>query len=194
MTTSAEQLLALVRPYWRTDDSYAVRGERSPGTGQLHTRWEEARALDPRWKAALAALGEALPDYSIRDITTPRDAGFRCASIPPAEQQKPSLRWGIGGCLSIIAPFYAVYGVRYLYRRKRLIRIELHFDPLLPNMRPAAEATAKQLETHFGVSRLPLELANTRIPLYVDAEEPPRTTLFHALFTSQPESLRRADS
>jgi hypothetical protein len=56
-------------------------------------------------------------------------------------------------------------------------------------MRAPADIVSRRLETTFGVSTLPREIAETPIPLYVEPKEPPNTTLFHALFTSEPESL-----
>ena len=42
MTPSAEELLAIARKYWRADEDYYLRGERSPEAERLEARWKEA--------------------------------------------------------------------------------------------------------------------------------------------------------
>jgi hypothetical protein len=65
----------------------------------------------------------------------------------------------------------------------------MEFDPLRPETRAPADIIARRIEATFGANMLPREMARTPVPLYVQWKEPPETTLFHALFTSQPESL-----
>jgi hypothetical protein len=93
------------------------------------------------------------------------------------------------GCVSILAPVYTVYGVRYEYSRGKRLRDEVFFEPLPAEMRGPAGVIARGIEATFGVSVLPRELAGTPVPLFVDPREPPDTTLFHALFISQPASV-----
>jgi hypothetical protein len=56
-------------------------------------------------------------------------------------------------------------------------------------MRAPAEVVARKLEARFQAKTIPREVAGTRIPLIVGPQEPPETTLFHALFTSWAESV-----
>lgn len=72
--------------------------------------------------------------------------------------------------------------------RKR-VGHELLFEPLPLEMRGVADVISQRLEATFGVSALPREIAETPVPLFVDPHQPPSTTLFHALFTSEPRNL-----
>lgn len=65
----------------------------------------------------------------------------------------------------------------------------LFFEELPPLMREPAAALARQFEACLGVTALPPALAATPVPFYVDWREPPHTTLFHALFTSEPDNV-----
>jgi hypothetical protein len=56
-------------------------------------------------------------------------------------------------------------------------------------MQSAADVIARKLEETFGVEKLPRELARTPVPLFVKWVEPPETTLFHALFTNEPDNV-----
>ncbi|WNG45335.1 hypothetical protein F0U60_15415 [Archangium minus] len=47
----------------------------------------------------------------------------------------------------------------------------------------------KVIDAGHGAEALPREIAETRIPLIVDLLEPPDTTLFHALFATDPENV-----
>ncbi len=63
------------------------------------------------------------------------------------------------------------------------------FEPLPPEMRSPADVMARNIEEIFGFNALPREIAEIPVPLIVHWKEPPHTRLFHALFTSEPESL-----
>jgi hypothetical protein len=56
-------------------------------------------------------------------------------------------------------------------------------------MRAPAGIIARRIVETFGAHALPREIAETAVPLFVDPQQPPNTTLFHALFTSQPERV-----
>ena len=52
MTPSVEELLAIARRYWRSDNEYQLRGERSPETDRLQALWkQEWRRMD-EWQRA----------------------------------------------------------------------------------------------------------------------------------------------
>jgi len=105
------------------------------------------------------------------------------------EEGLREFRWGVVGCLSILAPVYTVYGVQHEYQGKKFVDGKVFFDPLPPEMQALAEVVGRKIEAMFGVEALAREIAETRIPLIVDFVEPPATTLFHALFASDPENV-----
>jgi hypothetical protein len=93
------------------------------------------------------------------------------------------------GCVSILAPVYTVYGVRFEYGETTRVLREVTFDPRRPEIRAPAEVITERIEAVFGFSALPREFAETPVPLFVQWKQPPDTTLFHALFTNEPGSL-----
>jgi hypothetical protein len=52
-----------------------------------------------------------------------------------------------------------------------------------------ASVVARKIEATFGCSVVPREIAETPVPLFIEFKAPPETTLFHALFTSEPSSI-----
>jgi hypothetical protein len=192
MTPSAEELLAIARQYWRADNEYQLKGERSPETDRLHTLWKQEWQRMDEWRAMLEELRQELPGFSVNQVTTTSDACFRCAIYPPKEQREGLRVQVVVGCMSIIAPVYTVYGLQYEYRPKKLLKSsneQLFFDALPPELRAPADAIARRIESRFSVSRLPPEITATPIPLFVDLKRPPHATLFHALFSSEPLSV-----
>lgn len=189
MPLSAAQLLAIARDYWRSDKAYHSRTDESPESQRLQQRWEkELKKLD-RWWEFLGELEKELPGFTLGDATATAFPSFRCAAYPASNQQRPPLRWAVVGCLSILAPVCTVYAVQYEYSGAKLLREEVFLAPLPPEMRAPADLIIRRIEAAFGVDALPRGLADTPIPLFVEPREPPDTTLFHALFTSQPERL-----
>jgi hypothetical protein len=189
MIPSAEQLLSIARNYWRSDKEYDNSSESPPEHIRLCELWEEELKKQDRWWAFLDDLEKELPDFTIGDATATPDASFRCSAYPASNRERPPLQWVVVGCVSILAPVYTVYGVRYEYSGTKVLRHQVFFEPLPPEMRRPADVIARKLESTFGVSALPREVADTPIPLIVHWTEPPRTTLFHALFTGQPERV-----
>ncbi len=147
-----------------------------------------------QWLACLRDIEHALPDFKIRDITSPCDSCFRCAASPSKPPQQRGERrtrseWVVVGCLSIMAPIYTVFGVQHEYRGRKLLHSEVCLEQLPPAMHEPAAVIARMMERKFGVSALPPEIAATPIPLIVQWQEPPHTTLFHALFTNEPDNV-----
>lgn len=189
MTPSAEELLAIVRQYWpATHDAHSSQ-EKSPEAKRLEALWTQALRRMDEWRALLLDLRHELPGFRIGQMTATCDACFRCGAYPPAAQLRPSFEWVVVGCMSILAPVYTVYGVQYEYRGKERIRDQVFLSDLPPEMHGPAAAMSRRIESRFGVSPLPPEIAATPVPLFVDLKEPPRTTLFHALFSSEPQSV-----
>jgi hypothetical protein len=196
MPISSEHLLSVVRNYWRSDHEFDDKLENSPETKRLQRVWEQELKKMEQWRVLLRDLGAALPHFNIGNATATCDASFRCSVYPNRESvytnqenEPQSRRWAVVGCVSILAPVYTVYGVQYDYKGKERIAERVFFDPLPPEMQAPAEIVARKIEAMFGVEALPREIAETRIPLIVEPQEPPATTLFHALFTSQPERV-----
>lgn len=192
MHLTVEQLQAIARKYWSSTNEYYSRGEVSPEGHRLHELWEQELKKIERWWAFLNVLERELPEFTIGDGTTTVNACFRCVAYPNEPFPIPGLRWITVGCVSILAPVYTVYGVQFAYngpKERDRTCIQVSFEPLPPDIRKPANIIARKLEATFGVSALPHDLAETPVPLFTEWKEPPDTTLFHALFTSRPESL-----
>ena len=188
MPLSVEHLLSVARNYWRADKAYHSRTDTSPENERRGALWkEELKKLD-QWRAFLRDLKQELPGFTIGDATATCDVCFRCVAYAPAAKEQPQMEWAVVGCVSILAPVYTVYGA--VFEQILAERIEhVAFEPLPPEMRGPAVLIARKIETRFGVSALPREIAKTPVPLIVEPQEPPHTTLFHALFTGEPESI-----
>lgn len=187
---TAESLLALVHNYYRADRDFDIRPENSPEGERFLTLWVQERKKMDQWDAFVRELKAALPGLKVGNITSTCDASFRCAVYPRVEFPPPEPGiWVVVGCVSILAPVYAIYGLHLRYQGKRRIEERVFLESLPPEMQAPAEVMARKLEATFGVTALPRELARTPVPLIVEFKEPPHTTLFDALFISQPESV-----
>lgn len=189
MPLSAEQLLGIARKYWRSDKDYYLRQETSPETQRLQGLWEQKLEKIERWKAFLHDLLHELSGFSVGNVVTTADASFRCIAYPVTGTPLPPFNHAVVGCVSIVAPVYIIYGVEYEHIGGTRRNPKIVFEPLPPSMRFPADVIARRIEATFGVSALPRELAETPVPLFVEWKEPPDTTLFHALFTSEPGNL-----
>ncbi|XXF80681.1 hypothetical protein P2318_13285 [Myxococcaceae bacterium GXIMD 01537] len=189
MPPSIQELLVLAGRYWRSDDLYYRRNEKSPESLRLDALWRDSMPLMESWRAMLEDLRRQRPDFTFGEITTTADTCFRCGAYPPGAAAQPTRRWAVVGCMSIIAPVYSVYAVRHDYLHGEVVDIHLLFDPLPPELRADARLLAEHIETRFRIDALPPELAALPVPLFVELKEPPHTTLFHALFSSQPTSI-----
>lgn len=190
MTPSLDELLTVARRYWPTSNAHIERGERSPERDRMYAHWlAEWHRREPAWDAFLVEVQRTLFQSYVMEGSSPSDAGLRCSVYLPAENRRGTHRDIVVGCMSFIAPVYSVYGVRYqlIHRRRRNPRLFL--EELPRRMHWPAQVLAERLEARFGLTRLPPELAATPVPLFVDWQEPPHTTLFHALLTSEPENL-----
>lgn len=189
MTPSAEELLTIARQYWDSSKNFLLNQEASPERRRLQALWAQERQHMERWWAFLSDLKKALPGFILGNIVTTADASFRCMVYPDSGQAPSGHSWAVVGCVSILAPVYAVYSVEYEYANGKRLDFRTHFEPNLPGMELPARTMATQIEKSFGFSPVPPEVARTPVPLFVEFKEPPHTTLFHALFTSEPESI-----
>ncbi|WP_309892615.1 hypothetical protein [Archangium sp.] len=187
---TAESLVALVRNYYRADRDFDLRRENSPESERFLTLWVQERThkMD-QWDAFVDELQAALPELDVGNITSTCDASFRCAVYPRVEIPPETSLWVVVGCVSILAPVYAIYGLQLDYRGKKRIDERSFLDALPPEMQAPAEVVARKLEATFGLTALPRELARTPVPVTVEPKEPPHTTLFDALFISRPDSV-----
>jgi hypothetical protein len=198
MPILAEELLLIARKYWRSDHEFDDKRENSPETERFHEAWEQALKNLDQWRALMGELRVAFPHLKIGHATATCDPCFKCmvytnrepVSSDPLEDEPRSRLWTVVGCLSVLAPVYTVYGVQYDYKGREVRgAARVFFDPLPPEMQAFAEVIARKIEARYGAEALPREFAEIRVPLIVHFKEPPETTLFHALFTPEPENL-----
>jgi len=189
MPLSAEQLLSIAQDYWRSDKEYYLRQEKSPEAERLEALWDQALESINQWHVFLDDLERELPGFTIGDSTSTSDACFRCVAYPTKGSPLPPFRWVVVGCVSILAPTYIVYGVDYDRIGKARRNPKISFEPLPPEMKLPADVIARKIEETFGASKLPREMAEIPVPLFVEWKEPPHTMLFHALFTNDPENV-----
>ena len=199
MPVSAEDLLSIVQQYCRSDHEFDDKLERSPELKRFDDAWEQALKKLDQWRALMDELRVELPHLNIGHATATCDPCFKCMVYTNREpvssdqrEDEPRLhRWTVVGCLSVLAPVYTVYGVQYDYKGREVspAASRIFFDPLPPEMQAPAEVIARKIEARYGAEALPRESAEIRVPLIVHFKEPPETTLFHALFTPEPENL-----
>jgi hypothetical protein len=189
MTLSAEHLLSVVRRYWPAELAAYLQPATSPERKRLQERWrQELTRMEP-WRQFIDALGGELPGFTIGNVTVPFDACFRCAAYPKHDDPAPRFEWVVVGCVSILAPVYTVYGVQYARKGKERLNSKVFFDLSSSELGHVSDIIGRRIEAVLGFSALPREMADTHVPLFVDPQQPPNTTLFHALFTGQPESV-----
>lgn len=186
---SAEQLTAIACDYWPRSMEAALHPEVSPQLERLRERWRQTLAEMERWRSFVERLKEDLPGFTVGEITSTVDACLRCAVYPRDVHRPPNADWAVVGCMSILAPVYSVFAVRLAYRNGKRVGHSLFFDALPPELETIAGVLSKGLEATFEVQALALEWATRPVPLWVEPHQPPDTTLFHALFTSEPASV-----
>ncbi|NOK31856.1 hypothetical protein D7W79_00780 [Corallococcus exercitus] len=187
MPPSTEQLLAIARHYWPASVSDA--DEPGPELTRLFKRFDEAlQDLGP-WRGFLGQLRTLFPEGSVGDGTGPTRCSFRCIVYPAKGVPMPPIPWAVVGCMSVLAPVFTVYGITFEYEGRKRRAARLHLTPLPGAMQETARVVARELEARFHVTELPREVAATPVPVIVDWTQPPRTTLFDALFDSDPTNI-----
>lgn len=188
MNLSVEHLLGIARQYWPSDlESYLHPGS-IPEWERLQAQWKQALAKMEHWRAFIRDLRGELPGFTLGNATCPFDACFRCSAYSELDAS-PQLDWAVIGCVSILAPVYTVYGVKYELSGKQRLSSKVFLDSLPEEMRAPSAIIARKIEETFGASTFPRELNEVPVPLFVCLKQPPSTTLFHALFTSEPDSV-----
>lgn len=188
MPLTLEQLLEIACEYRDTTRDYYARQEPSPQYRRLAALWKQERLKLDRWHGFLRDVEKALPGFTLGDGTAPLSPCFRCVAYPAERYPHPGVPWAVVGCVSILAPVYALYGVEFERGEDNARKSStVCFEPLPGHMAAAASVIARKLETEFAVTALSKGLAQTPVPLFVESKTPPETTLFHALFTDRPE-------
>ena len=188
MAPTAEQLVSIVSQYWPSDMEAYLHPDSHPEFARLGERWQQELAQMERWEAFIRGLESELPAFSFGNITATPDACLRCG-VYNIHDKPTSNYWVVIGCMSILAPVYTVYAARIEVIEGKHAGEKLFFGPFPPEMQPVADAISRRLEATFDVSARPRAVAEMPVPLCVEPLQPPDTTLFHALFTSVPESI-----
>ncbi|WNG39772.1 hypothetical protein F0U61_43420 [Archangium violaceum] len=187
MSLDRTQLISIALNYWQSFKDYSQ--DPSPEDQRRFEVIKQKLQGHDRWLAFQKELKGELTEFDIGDYTGPGPC-FCCVAYPRSSSRpQPDLRWVVVGCVSFLAPVYIVYGVQFDYSNSERIFKKLAFWPLPPEIQAAADTIARRIEATFAVTALPHELAELRVPLYVQFTEPPETTLFHALFLDSPENL-----
>jgi hypothetical protein len=186
---SAADLAKAVRSYYDSSNDFLFTSEPTPEENRRQALWTQwIENMEP-WKAFRAALKSELPNYIIGETYSSADGGPRCIVYPPKDSRTPSSNWLVVGCVSLLAPVYFVYGAECDYVDGSLRNIRYSFEPPPPNMSLPAQVVARTIEASFGFSAVPREIVEMPVPLFAGLLQPPKTTLFHALFTSAPNSI-----
>lgn len=185
----AEDLIKIVRNYYNSSNAFHFTQESSPEENRRQAVWTQWIENREPWRAFRSRLRSELPNYMIGETYSSADGGPRCIIYPPKESRTPSANWLVVGCVSLLAPVYFVYGVECDYVEGRLRNDKASFEPPPSNMTLPAQVVARTIETSFGFSAVPREMAETPVHLFAGLLEPPSTTLFHTLFTNAPESI-----
>jgi hypothetical protein len=189
MIPSKEDLITIVRNYYNSSNDFHFTLATSPEENRRQALWTQRIENMGSWKAFRAKLRSELPNFITGETGSTADGGLRCMVYPPKESRAPTSNWIVVGCVSILAPVYFVYGVECDYIDDRLQNPKATFEQPPPSMAFPAQVVARTIETTFGFSAVPREIAETPVPLFAGLLEPPETTLFHTLFTSAPRSI-----
>lgn len=188
MLPSTDDLLAIARHYWAASMAEALE-EANPEFQRRSKRWSEALRQVEQWDGFRQHLKALLPGCSMGDGTTTSQASFRCIVYPAKGSPMPPIPWAVVGCMSILAPVFTVYGITFEYEGRKRRAARLNLTPLPGPMEETARIIARELQSRFHVNELPREVAATPVPVVVEWTEPPKTTLFDALFDSDPTNI-----
>lgn len=186
---STEDLINIVRKYYDSSNVFLFTTEPTLEENRRQSLWVNWTENMEPWRALRAKLRAEFPSYKVGETFSSADGGARCVVYPSREFWLPKANWEVVGCVSLLAPVCFVYGVEYGYSDGRTQNYKASFGPPPSNMVFPAQVVAKTVESIFGFSALPREVAEIPVPLYAGLLEPPETTLFHTLFTSAPSSV-----
>ncbi len=187
---SKEDLLVLVQNFYASSGEALYTPVVGPETQRLHAVWAKRLEDMTPWNDFLDEVERALPGLIVGDTLSTSDGGLRCMLYPPKHSRAPQAHWIVVGCVSLLAPVYTVYCVERMHmgdgsRRDRAAAIT--HAPI--RMQSSAQVLARKIEATFGATPISPEDAQASVPLFVGGREPSEATLFHALFTSDPEII-----
>ena len=178
MGPSTKELLAVSRAYWPSSLEAYLHPETCPEYQRLQERWRQELAHLDRWHAFLDVIKNDLPRFTVGDATATVDACWRCV-VYPREGNSSASDWAVVGCVSILAPVSTLYALH---------QGEFFSQPS-SEMRAISDVLTRSIESTWKAVALSQDITQTPVSLWVDPHQPPDTTLFHALFTSQPGRL-----
>ena len=103
------------------------------------------------WPSFVQRLRDEFPDCKVWDKTVPwYDPSYVCQISWPNGEYGESARDAVVGVLSLLAPVYAIFGVRQAGQREHWMR----FPPLPGDFQIREAQLASLIETEFGFVRL----------------------------------------
>jgi hypothetical protein len=186
---SPEELIRIVQDHYNSNNAFLFTTEPTPEETRRQALWSKwIENMEP-WRRFRAQLKGELPNYIIGETYSSSDGGPRCIVYPPEDSRTPNSNWLVVGCVSLLAPVYFIYGAECDYTEGSLRNIKASFGPPPANMSLPAQIVARTIEASFGFSAVSREVTETPVHLFAGLLEPPKTTLFHTLFTSAPNSI-----
>jgi hypothetical protein len=158
----------------------------SPEYRRYAEAWKKAMN-DTRWDPLHEALQREFPETITGELTVPHhDAARRFAIY----LNKSPLKDGVGdiliGCVSVVAPFYFLYGAQRRFKGgQHQLPYSIFLDTLPDNMLPYARAAAQQIEQRYNYHLFPSEYLHTPVPdISVSDVFIGNMTLLNAFFTT----------
>ena len=186
---STEALIEIVQKYYDSSNAFLFTTEPTPEESRRQALWSEWIENTEPWEALTSTLRSELSTHIIGETYSSADGGPRCMIYPPKGSRTTSSNWIVVGCISLLAPVYFVYGIECDYIKGRFQNKKARFGPPPSTMSLPAQVVARTIETSFGFSVVPREVAETPVHLFAGNLDPPKTTLFHALFTNAPDII-----
>jgi len=186
---SPEELIRIVQGHYNSSNAFLFTTEPTSEETRRQGVWSKWIENMAPWRRFRAQLKGELPNYIIGETYSSSDGGPRCIVYPPEDSRTLNSNWIVVGCVSLLAPVYFVYGAECDYAEGSLRNIKASFEPPSANMSLPARIVARMIEASFGFSAVSREVAETPVHLFAGLLEPPKTTLFHTLFTSAPNSI-----
>lgn len=112
------------------------------------------------WPSFVRRLRDEFPGCKVWDKTVPwYDPSFACQISWPNGEYGESARDAIVCVLSMLAPVYAIYGMRQAAKREHWMR----FPPLPMEFQAREAQLAELIEAEFGFARLDNEVLTARV-------------------------------
>lgn len=184
-----EELIRIAQDHYNSSNAFLSTTEPTAEENRRQALWSKWIENMKPWRSFRTLLKIELPNYTIGETYSSADGGPRCIVYPPEDSRTPHSNWLVVGCVSLLAPVYFIYGADCDYADGSLRNMRVSFEAPPVNMSLPAQIVARTIEASFGFSAVPREVAETPVHLFAGLLEPPKTTLFHTLFTSAPNSI-----